>query len=154
VEIYNLTAASGIEDRIAGLVSDKRALFTGLFDGTSDEVPFDAAGSFMRQVQELVRPASAPEDTTIDSPTDDADAAELRLAADEVKSASSNASSSDRAAKISVEVGDLASVMSQIEIRPLDDGRVALELPRPAASALGGLLRALAAAVEGTPAVH
>jgi hypothetical protein len=45
-------------------------------------------------------------------------------------------------------------MMSQIEVRPLDDGRVALELPRPAAVALGGLLRVLAAAVEGTPAVH
>jgi hypothetical protein len=44
--------------------------------------------------------------------------------------------------------------MSQIAVRSLEDGRVAIELPRPAASALGGLLRALAAAVEGTPAVH
>jgi SNF2 family DNA or RNA helicase len=153
VEIYNLTAASGIEDRIAGLVSDKRALFTGLFDGTSDEVPFDSAGSFMRQVQEIVRPASAPDDTTIDSSTDDADAPELRLAGDELESEASRASVPERGS-ISIEAGDLASVMSQIEIRPLDDGRIALELPRPAASALGGLLRALAAAVEGTPPVH
>jgi SNF2 family DNA or RNA helicase len=152
VEIYNLTAASGIEDRIAGLVSDKRALFTGLFDGTSDEVPFDSAGSFMRQVQEIVRPATAPDDATIDSSTDDADAPALELVADEVESEPPAAGLPP--AKVSVEVGDLTSVMSQIEIRPLDDGRVALELPRAAASALGGLLRALAAAVEGTPAVH
>ena len=57
-------------------------------------------------------------------------------------------------ARITVEVGDLAAVMSQLEVRPLDNGRVALELPQTAAAALGGLLRALAAAVEGTPAVH
>jgi hypothetical protein len=57
-------------------------------------------------------------------------------------------------ARATVDFGELAAMMSQIEVRPLDDGRVALELPRPAAVALGGLLRALAAAVEGTPAVH
>jgi len=39
--------------------------------------------------------------------------------------------------------------MSQINVRSLDDGRVAFELPRPAAVALGGLLRSLAAAVDG-----
>jgi hypothetical protein len=49
-----------------------------------------------------------------------------------------------------VEPGDIASLMSGIQIRPLEDGRIALELPRVAATALGGLLRALAAAVAGS----
>jgi hypothetical protein len=53
-----------------------------------------------------------------------------------------------------LELDSLAAMMSQIEVRPLDNGRVALELSRPAAAAFGGLLRALAAAVEGTHAVH
>jgi hypothetical protein len=51
-----------------------------------------------------------------------------------------------------IDIAQLTAMMSQIELRPLDDGRVALALPRPAAAALGGLLRALAAAVEGSPA--
>jgi hypothetical protein len=152
VDIYNLVAASGIEDRIAGLVADKRALFTGLFDGTSDEVPFDSAGSFMAQVQEIVRSETSSIVAAVDSSTEDADAAELPLEPDEAEALPVAAPAAP--ARVTVEVGDLASVMSQIDVRPLDDGRVALELPRTAAVALGGLLRALAAAVEGTPAVH
>jgi hypothetical protein len=41
--------------------------------------------------------------------------------------------------------------MSGIQIRSLDGGRVALELAHSEAAALGGLLRALATAVEGSP---
>jgi hypothetical protein len=48
-------------------------------------------------------------------------------------------------------LNDLASWMSGIQVRQLDGGRVALELPRSAATAFSGLLRALAAAVEGPP---
>ncbi|MDD9937615.1 MAG: DEAD/DEAH box helicase, partial [Myxococcales bacterium] len=47
VEVYNLVSEEGIESRIATLVGNKRALFDGLFDGDSDEVVFDQAGSFM-----------------------------------------------------------------------------------------------------------
>jgi len=200
VDIYNLVAASGIEDRIAGLVGDKRALFTGLFDGTSDEVPFDSAGSFMTRVKDIVRPQSpdgdpvaaasgdvgadadvddAPDDAALvaadralDDAPDDADralddppdaaavvaahrvlddASPGELAADGGPSGAIAAAGPVRTA---VDLGELTAAMAQIEIRSLEDGRVAFELPRPAAAALGGLLRALAAAVEGTPAVR
>jgi superfamily II DNA or RNA helicase len=156
VDIYNLVAASGIEDRIASLVSDKRALFTGLFDGTSDEVSFDSAGSFMTQVQEIVRPIeSSSLVPALDTSTEDLDAAEPPLERDEDDPPAIAAPGAPTgSAHVAVDVDGLASLMQQINIRPLDDGRVALELPRPAAVALGGLLRSLAAAVEGTHAVH
>ena len=54
VEIYNLVSETGIEARIAGLVADKRALFTGLFDGTSNEVTFEGSGSFLSRVEKIV----------------------------------------------------------------------------------------------------
>ncbi len=50
IDVYNLVSAAGIEERIAALVTSKRALFTGLFDDDSDEVAFEGDGSFMRQV--------------------------------------------------------------------------------------------------------
>jgi hypothetical protein len=50
---------------------------------------------------------------------------------------------------VAVDIAQLTAMMSQIELRPLGDGRVAVALPRPAAAALGGLLRALATAMEG-----
>jgi superfamily II DNA or RNA helicase len=244
VDVYNLVAASGIEDRIAGLVGNKRALFTGLFDGTSDEVPFDSAGSFMTRVKEIIRPQIPDSDpatlaadgdaTEMDDALDDAAFGEEDDAADDTPVVASDrgalsainrealavgdtgalaagdagalaagdagalaagdagalaagdagalaaaglaiegspvpASPSGTEVPVgaptlpagaavapisaAVDIGALTAVMSQIELRPLDDGRVALAMPRPAAAALGGLLRALAAAVEGSPAI-
>jgi hypothetical protein len=69
VDIYNLVAASGIEDRIAGLVGDKRALFLGLFDGSSDEVSFDSAGSFMIRMHELIGRNCLPPTSSSTPPT-------------------------------------------------------------------------------------
>jgi len=227
VDIYNLVAATGIEDRIAGLVGDKRALFVGLFDGTSDEVPFDSAGSFMTRVREIVRPVVSVGDSEADD-TDDAidrddelsdaedseppvglagpaalgggaaldaageavtrpdarplvtgdtdvgpagtdatarvepaaggaspaalrDAAPVVLAS---PAASGNTDATGPATRAVVEVREVAALLADLRVRTLDDGRVAVELPRPAAAALGGLLRALAAAVDGSPAAQ
>ena len=152
MDIYNLVAASGIEDRIAGLVGDKRALFVGLFDGTSDEIPFDSAGSFMTRVQEIIRPVLPPTELEVETSEDAVDRPDENLEPEEAEVASAPEIVVDPAASTTrtiVEPGDLASLMSGIQIRPLADGRIALELPRSAATALGGLLRALAAAVEG-----
>ena len=57
IDVYHLVTEEGIESRIAGLVADKRALFTSLFDGTSDEVAFDRSASFMATVRALVDPS-------------------------------------------------------------------------------------------------
>ncbi|HVS11053.1 MAG TPA: DEAD/DEAH box helicase [Planctomycetota bacterium] len=51
VQVYALVARGGIEERIASLVADKRALFRGLFDGGSDEVQFDRSGSFLEALR-------------------------------------------------------------------------------------------------------
>jgi hypothetical protein len=74
IDVYNLVTEQGIEARIAGLVATKRALFSGLFDGTTDEVQFEGGrSSFLMDVEKLVpevpdvpgaqgapRPASRP----------------------------------------------------------------------------------------------
>lgn len=54
VDIYNLVCEEGIEARIAQLVADKRALFTSLFEGESDEVVFERQGSFLDDVRKLL----------------------------------------------------------------------------------------------------
>ena len=124
----------------------------------------------MARVHELVRPeipaiepgaeaeaeaqAEAELDNAIDTPVVTAEPDEPDDPDGSQGSATAPVTSAASPARATIEPGELASLMSQIEIRPLDDGRVAIELPRPAAAALGGLLRALAAAVEGTPAVQ
>jgi SNF2-related domain/Helicase conserved C-terminal domain len=180
VESYNLVAASGIEARIANLVGDKRALFTGLFDGTSDEVPFDSSGSFLTRVHEVLQQPEQPvapnveADAGADADADakaEADAESDADAKAEAEAIEAKATDVDAAqgrqldagelsrgseglpdlGKLTLDVSDLAATLSQISVRPLEGGRISVELPRAAATALGGLLRALASAVEGGP---
>jgi len=55
IDVYNLVCDYGIESRIASLVSSKKALFSGLFDGSSDEVRFESGrSSFLADVEKLV----------------------------------------------------------------------------------------------------
>ena len=61
IDVYNLVSEDCIESRIAGSVQDKRALFTGLFDGARDEVRFDRGGSFLSQLETIVTPVVVPD---------------------------------------------------------------------------------------------
>ena len=77
IDVYNLVSEGSIEARIAGLVGAKQALFSGLFDGTSDEVRFDGSASFLQQVEKLVdrgplpeAPVAASEDVRIEEVSD------------------------------------------------------------------------------------
>lgn len=59
IDVYNLVSEPGIESRIADILGSKRALFTGLFDGRSDEVTFERSGNFLSRIERLVAPAVA-----------------------------------------------------------------------------------------------
>jgi SNF2 family DNA or RNA helicase len=61
IDVYNLVSEGSIEARIASLVGAKQALFSGLFDGTCDEIRFDAAASFLTRVERMVDPGVLPE---------------------------------------------------------------------------------------------
>ena len=74
IQVYYLVSEGGIEARIANLVRDKRALFTGLFDGSSDEVQFESSGSFLDRIEKLVDPIQVPD---LEQPEDDDEAALL-----------------------------------------------------------------------------
>ncbi len=56
IDVYNLVSEGGIESRIAQLLAQKQAVFSTLFDGTSEEVAFDGDGSFLEGVKKLVDP--------------------------------------------------------------------------------------------------
>ncbi len=58
IDVYNLVCEQGIEARIADLVGNKQAFFKGLFDGDSDSVKFESAGSFLSRVKKLYDPAT------------------------------------------------------------------------------------------------
>ena len=65
IDVYNLICEQGIESRIADLVGNKQAFFKGLFDGDSDSVKFDQAGSFLSRVQKLYDPATLAAATAV-----------------------------------------------------------------------------------------
>ncbi|MEE9384589.1 MAG: helicase-related protein [Nannocystaceae bacterium] len=54
IDVYNLMSVASIEARIANAVSNKQALFTGLFDGDSQEIMFEGSASFLSTVEALV----------------------------------------------------------------------------------------------------
>jgi superfamily II DNA or RNA helicase len=59
IDVFSLVTEYGIEARIATLVATKKALFDGLFDGTTDTVRFEGKVSFLADVEKLV--ASLPD---------------------------------------------------------------------------------------------
>ncbi len=61
VQIYNLVSEGGIETRIARIIDDKQLLFSGLFDGSSDELTFSSSNRFLDTIEKLVPQVEAPE---------------------------------------------------------------------------------------------
>jgi superfamily II DNA/RNA helicase len=61
INVYNLVTQASIEAKIAGLVADKKAFFSGLFDGDTNEVRFGRSSSFLSRLERIIEPARAPE---------------------------------------------------------------------------------------------
>ena len=70
IDVYNLVTEDGIEGRIAQLLERKRALFSTLFDGTSDEVVWDGGSSFVDSVQQLAPPLPLAEAAALEGAPD------------------------------------------------------------------------------------
>ncbi len=154
IDVYNLVSEQGIESRIAQLVGDKRALFTGLFDGTSNEVRFEAAGSVVKQIARLVEAAALPDlppaanDADDEEPASGVRARDLDVLADATEPAPSPIE--PPAAVDSAHAGALATpadvtkLISALTVRRTDAGGLAIEAPPEAAAALATLFGKMA----------
>jgi SNF2 family DNA or RNA helicase len=62
VQVLNLVTRDSIEERVLKTIAVKRALFEGVFEGTTDEVSFGALGQqgFLQLVRDLVAPEAPP----------------------------------------------------------------------------------------------
>jgi hypothetical protein len=91
IDVYNLVTEEGIESRIADLIGTKKALFTGLFDGDSNEIRFDQAGSFLAKMEQLLpapmlaEPTDGDADEGEDGSAAEGEIAQLLHAADETQ---------------------------------------------------------------------
>lgn len=152
VEVYNLVSEEGLEAHIAELVSTKQALFKGLFDGDSDEVQFEHSGSFLGRLAKMLPQVEIPElEADQEDSVAELAAVEAKRPADaraQVVSGPDTHDTAGRAVHLSAPV--LASLFSQIELKPAPGGKVAIEAPREVVSALAEVLGGLAAQLRGS----
>ncbi len=152
IDVFHLVTEYGIEARIAELVASKKALFSGLFDGTTDEIRFDEKRSFLADVEKLVAIEPAPlaeqalpaggEDADADAPAPESESEAARLI-----SAPSAAPAPSAALPSSVAVREL---FAKLSVRRTDSGAVTLEAPPEVAASLVALLEGMARLIAGT----
>ncbi len=155
IDVYNLVNEQGIEARISAVVSAKRALFTGLFDGTSDEIKFDTAASFLQRVEALLDPGALPSAPsakaakgTLDmdpEPDADVEVAE-RTAAHELRATVAPDDAMQQADGVSSVPGaePIESLFARLSVERSADGGVRIEAPREVAGALMALFDGMA----------
>jgi hypothetical protein len=155
IDVYNLVSEPGIESRIADIVGSKQALFTGLFDGTTDEVTFERAGSFLSRIERIIAPVLGPAETpaaTVAGPEDDAKEREIDAvvaAGDESHDAPVDAAPG-RAPIPSA--ADIQRMVSGLTVKRTANGGLVIQAPPKAASTLGALFSGIAELLQAAAA--
>jgi SNF2 family DNA or RNA helicase len=144
VEVYHLVSETGIEARIAGLVGDKQALFSGLFDGASDAVAFERSGSFLSRIERVLAPARLPELPEKDGEEDAPEEDQAELGDALPPTGSAPAAAADRALSAAGSSEAVRELFSRIQVRPSADGKVIFEAPAQAATTLAALFEGMA----------
>jgi hypothetical protein len=130
IEVYNLVSTASIEERIAALVGAKSQLFKGLFDGTSDEIRFDEATSFLSQVERLIGAHGPGPGTPPDRATADVDVAEDDTLAP-------NSDDIERSSVVSpVAAHDMLGALQGVRVVRTPDGGLRIDASRESAAAL------------------
>jgi hypothetical protein len=155
IDVYNLVSEPGIESRISDIVGSKRALFTGLFDGTTDEVTFERAGSFLSRIERIIAPAISPataraEDVSV--PEDDGAEREL----DAVVAAGDEARDAPGVAAPGLEpipsAAEIQRLVSGLTVQRTANGGLVIEAPPETASTLGALFSGMAQLLQAAAA--
>ncbi len=147
IDVFNLVSDASIEARIAGLLGAKQALFSSLFDGSSDEVRFDAAPSFLTRVEQLVEieapppPASRPQRRS--QPEPDLEP-ELDAAGEDLDSAQESVLRSSEPAAPPPFPESPAALFDALRIERTASGAVRIEAPPEAAEQLVALFQGMA----------
>jgi superfamily II DNA/RNA helicase len=151
IDVFNLVSEAGIESRIAEIVGTKQALFSGLFDGTSDEIRFDGAASFLTRVERLLDPGPVPEaprgavaEASDEGEVDDSedDSSREQSSALSVPSLVTDGSRDHAAAPAPAE--SVAVLLRSLRVERTSDGSVRFEAPPEAAGSLIALFEGMA----------
>ena len=160
IQVYHLISEYGIEARIEGVIGVKKALFDGLFDGTSDAVEFDRSASFLDQLQRVVEPAEVPEELLrapgatpaeqedeLDADDEELVAADVDLdaiAAEPSASVESDAAPSAEPAAGLISPSQVQQLLTRLEVTRKLDGGVTIDAPPEAAEALAAMFAGVA----------
>lgn len=148
IDVYNLMTRETIEARIATLVGDKKALFRGLFDGTTDEIRFEGSTGFLSTLERVIQAPSAGTELE-----DDAEAGDSRdehvdqmIAAADEGNERSESHAPDRLAqgRTAPPPSDLSELFSALEVRRTEAGGLTIEAAPEAAEALASAFEGLA----------
>jgi SNF2-related domain/Helicase conserved C-terminal domain len=152
IDVYNLITVASIEERIAGLVSEKRALFTGLFDGTSDEIRFERSGSFLSRLERIVEPApgeaGAGETEEEDDELEAGGAGEVKEDELEARGATETGAAgfaaTDAAGPVPPSAAAVRELFAGVAVRRRDDGGITIDARPESSQALLSLFEGMA----------
>jgi superfamily II DNA/RNA helicase len=157
IDVYNLVSDEGIETRIAMSVANKKALFTGLFDGNSNELVFDQPGSTMAMLETLVEPAVPTgeleppdaDDESLDE-LDDHAASDLLERANDTHDApvEPETGNGNGRARPPASPDAVATLLASLRISTGKRGNVIIEAPAETAGTLALLFRTMAEQLE------
>jgi superfamily II DNA/RNA helicase len=158
IDVYNLVCSEGIEARIFALVGSKKALFTGLFDGTSNEITFERSGSFLSRLEKIVDPVKVP-DLKDDGAEDGSEEEMEKLLAQADEASDARAAEAPEVKAIAAPAAgpaglpsptEVRKLFSRLQVRPTEGGGISIEAPPDAASSLAALFEGMARLLQGT----
>jgi hypothetical protein len=175
IDVYNLVTEQGIEARIAALIATKKALFGGLFDGTTDSVRFEGKASFLADIEKLVAPlpelpafpvaeiASDADDPDVDADSLPASALDGALidalpnndsmgSSDVLPPAAATVPSENVPGSRPGPLSNVADLLHALSVTRAPDGTVYISAPPDTADALLALFRGVAELVAKGPA--
>jgi superfamily II DNA or RNA helicase len=155
IDVYNLVSEPGIESRIADLVGSKKAFFTGLFDGKTDEVAFEHSGSFLSRIERVIAPAISPATARVE----DVDVSEDDGAAREIDAvvAAGDESRDTRGVRApgaapTPSTAEIQRLVSDLIVRRTNSGGLVIEAPPETASTLAALFSGMAQLLQAAAA--
>ena len=140
VDFYYLISEGSIEEHMARVLSDKKALFEGLFDGRSDVVLFEEATNFLGRIEEIFE----EEEPTSFSPQGDDEAEDDPSRPEPILEATDES----RDAELKAVTPSIQSLFEGLRIEKRQDGSLNIEADPEAAEGLATLFEALAAALR------
>jgi superfamily II DNA or RNA helicase len=167
IDVYNLVSRACIEERIAALVADKRALFNGVFDGTSSELKFDRSSTLLQMLERLspdiveeatksgigAEAVEGGDDQLGPASVAESSAHDLSREAQELVAAATPGGEGDASAvRRPPSAGEISGLFGALRVERAADGAIRIEAPPTAARALTALFEGIARMMDAAAA--